>query len=45
MGRCFNRGAQAGAAGPDHQHVMFVRGVVHQKILPSVQMPIEHRRT
>ncbi len=43
-GRSFNSRAQSRAARADHQHVMF-EGLVfrgHQKILQSVQMPMEH---
>ena len=43
----FDGGAQPGAAGADDQHVVFVRLVFGhaQKILQSVQTPIEHSRT
>ena len=42
----FDGGAQPCPAGTDHEHVVLVRLVLrHQKILQSVQMPIEHSRT
>ena len=44
-GRGFDRGAQAGAARADHQHVVLVGCLLHQRILKSVQTPIEHNRT
>ncbi len=43
-GRRFDGRAQPGAARADHQHIMF-EGLVfrcHQRILQSVQMPMEH---
>ena len=42
----FDRGAEAGATGADHQDVVVVGlQVSHQKILTSVQIPIEQSRT
>ena len=45
-GRRLDRGAQAGAAGADDEHVVLVGLVVgHQMILRSDHTPIEHSRT
>ena len=42
----FDRRAQARAAGADDEHVVGVGGVRrHQRILQSVQIPIEQSRT
>ena len=44
--RCGDGGAEPGPAGADDQHVMFMDLMFrHQKILQSVQIPIEHKRT
>ena len=45
-GRSFDRGAQTRAAGADHEDLVLVRLVLrHQRILKSVQTPIEQSRT
>ena len=42
----FDRGAQTRAAGADHEDLVLVRLVLrHQRILKSVQTPIEQSRT
>ena len=44
--RGFDRGAQTRAAGADHEDLVLVRLVLrHQRILKSVQTPIEQSRT
>ena len=42
--RRLDRGAQAGAARSDDEHIVLV-GLVRQRILQSVRRPIEQRRT
>ena len=40
----FDRGPEAGPSCTDHQDIMVERLVLHQKILQSVQIPIEQSR-
>ena len=43
-GSGFDRRAEAGPSCTDHQDIMVERLVLHQKILQSVQIPIEQSR-
>ncbi len=43
--RGFDRRAEAGPSGTDHQDIVVEGLVLHQKILQSVQIPIEQSRT
>ena len=43
--RRFDGRAQTGAAGADHENVVFVRFEVRHRMRKSVQMPIEQSRT